>query len=145
MSRLNYVWEYHYIDNASLKCLMLMYPSHVVDLTLGLTCLQCNDVAQPRMCTRVTECQPGEVITFVVLYMHLLCMWNSKINYIYVYSLAWSKKEWFWYFWCGNLRHNFNKSNLCFGTGLQGIETYQRIWGDRIRFTLRKQTGMRFV
>jgi len=40
-----------------------MFPQHFVDFTLSLTCLQCKNIAQPRMCTRVTACQPGEVTT----------------------------------------------------------------------------------
>jgi len=49
-------------DKVPLKSIICVYV-HFVDFTLGLTCLQCKNVAQPRMCTRVTECQPGEVIT----------------------------------------------------------------------------------
>ena len=39
------------------------------DLSEGLTCLQCKNVATPRECIRVTQCQAGEVC-IVVLYVY---------------------------------------------------------------------------
>jgi len=77
-----YMWK---LIQAYIKQLLLYAHALFPDLSEGLTCLQCKNVATPRECIRVTQCQAGEVCT-VVLYVrktYTLLGTSADLNVVY--------------------------------------------------------------